>query len=200
MSGIDPDDDSSPDSPGQRRSSERPTPKSDRPRGDSPRSESPRTDSGRPERSGTIPPPAPEHERRGLFERAVPELVKRVMERAVESGVEKLTELTERPETLRNFVGELKLPKEMLGDVYAQIDDTKNGLYRVVAKEIRDVLQQTQIAEEIVKALTKLSFEIKTEIRFVPNDKPDAEGEAPAKPKVTTEVTVKDRSQEPRKK
>jgi hypothetical protein len=200
---MDPDDDPSPESPGQRRASERPTPKSDRPRSDSPRadsprSEAPRTDSGRPERSGTIPPPAPEHERRGLFERAVPELVKRVVERAVESGVEKLTELTERPETLRNFVGELRLPKEVLGDVYAQIDDTKNGLYRVVAKEIRDVLQQTQIAEEIVKALTKLSFEIKTEIRFVPN--PDAEGEAPAKPKVTTEVTVKDRGQETRKK
>ena len=51
-----------------------------------------------------------------------------------------------------------------------QIDDTKNGLYRVVAKEIRDVLEQTQFADEITKVLTKLSFEIKTEIRFIPND------------------------------
>lgn len=155
------------------------------------------------------PPPYEAPERRGLFERAVPELVKRVIERAVESGVEKLTELSEKPETLRNFVSELRLPKEVLADVYAQIDDTKNGLYRVVAKEIRDVLEQTQIAEELAKVLTKLSFEIKTEIRFVPNDrsadsaaggasgeddkgKPESGGGL--RPKVTSEVTVKDRA------
>jgi len=145
------------------------------------------------------PPGTPEHERRRLFERAVPEIVKRVIERAVESGVDKLTELSERPETLRNFVGDLRLPKDMIGDIYGQIDDTKNGLYRVVAKEIRDVLEQTHIAEEIVNALTKLSFEIKTEIRFVPNDRADGEGDSavPAKPKVTTEVSVKNRDGKP---
>ncbi|HTJ83834.1 MAG TPA: hypothetical protein VL400_19075 [Polyangiaceae bacterium] len=210
------DQDLAPDSPG--RGERRPVgdPKSqpppageaaraEAPRHEPGRHESGRHESGRPEasrsdqrsdRPGTIPPPGtPEHERRRLFERAVPEIVKRVVERAVESGVEKLTELSERPETLRNFVGDLRLPKEVLGDVYAQIDDTKNGLYRVVAKEIRDVLEQTQIADEIVKVLTKLSFEIKTEIRFVPNDRAEGEGEgvAPAKPKVTTEVSVKSR-------
>ena len=39
-----------------------------------------------------------------------------------------------------------------------------------VAKEIRDVLEHTQFADEMTKVLTKLSFEIKTEVRFVPND------------------------------
>ena len=157
--------------------------------------------------SGTIPPPSPpDPERRRLYERAVPEIVKRVIERAVESGVEKLTELSERPESLRSFVGDLRLPKEVLSDIYAQIDDTKTGLYRVVAKEIRDVLEHTAIADEIAKVLTKLSFEIKTEIRFVPNDR-SADRESSAddedkkkdeggsvRPKVTTEVTVKDRT------
>jgi hypothetical protein len=188
---------------------------------------------------GSVPPPAPaevpdpadrrSHEstrpgpgagthaeaRKSIFERTVPLIVKRVIERAVESGVEKLTELSEKPETLRNFVGDLRLPKEVLSDVYAQIDDTKNGLYRVVAKEIRDVLEQTQIAEEVAKVLTKLSFEIKTEIRFVPNDrasapkedaedgdadKPESEGGiGGVRPKVTSEVTVKDRSGDKRR-
>ncbi len=130
----------------------------------------------------------------------MPVIVKKVIERAVESGVEKLHDLTDRPETIRNFVSDLRLPKEIVADVYAQIDDTKNGLYRVVAKEIRDVLEHTQVADEIVKVLTKLSFEIKTEIRFVPNDRSsdkDNEGEgsegALVRPKVTTEVAVKDR-------
>ena len=85
--------------------------------------------------------------------------------------------------------------------VYAQVDDTKNGLYRVVAKEIRDVLEHTAIADEIAKVLTKLSFEIKTEIRFVPNDRAEeaVEGEktereaVPVRPKITSEVSVKER-------
>ncbi len=141
----------------------------------------------------------------------MPVIVKRLVERAVEHGVEKLAE---QPENLRNFIAELKLPKEIVQDVYGQIDDTKNGLYRVVAKEIRDVLEQTHVADEIVKALTKLSFEIKTEIRFVPNDaapsrdgaKAGEEGEEGARegegsfvrPKVTSEVTMRERGREER--
>jgi hypothetical protein len=108
-----------------------------------------------------------EQEKRRLFERVMPEILKRAVERAVESGASRLAE---GPENLRNFVQEMKLPKEVLHYLYTQIDDTKNGLYRVVAKEIRDVLEQTQFADELTKVLTKLSFEIKTEIRFIPND------------------------------
>ncbi len=157
-------------------------------------------------RESEIPPPDPERKR--LFERAVPELVKRLIERAVESGFEKLSE---QPENLKNLVGELKLPKEVLGDLYGHIDDTKTGLYRVVAKEIRDVLEHTQFADEIAKVLTKLSFEIKTEIRFVPNDRAKDDGDRPEgesdgterpnampRPKVVSEVTIKDRSKEGR--
>jgi hypothetical protein len=133
----------------------------------------------------------------------------------VESGVGRLAE---GPDSLRNFVGDLKLPKEVLHYLYQQIDDTKNGLYRVVAKEIRDVLEHTQFADELTKVLTKLSFEIKTEIRFVPNETraapkttPPEEGEEPVeeeapetgrglpKPEMSAQVTVKDRGKEARR-
>ena len=163
------------------------------------------------------PPPRPEdfgevgdkseHERKRLFERAVPEILKRVIERALESGA---TRLADTPENVRNFVQELKLPKEVLHYLYTQVDDTKNGLYRVVAKEIRDVLEQTQFADEITKVLTKLSFEIKTEIRFIPNDAAkstekdgDDEGEGGnsrfPKPDITSSVSVKDRTKDARR-
>ena len=150
-----------------------------------------------------------EGDKKRLFERAIPEILKRVVERAVESGA---TRLAEGPENLRHFVQELKLPKEVLSYLYTQIDDTKNGLYRVVAKEIRDVLEHTKFADELTAALTKLSFEIKTEIRFIPNEtaKPtkkeqgegqddDSEAEAGGasrlpKPEVTSQISVKDRS------
>ena len=145
-----------------------------------------------------------DQERKRLFERAIPEILKRAVERAVESGASRLAE---GPENLRHLVQELKLPKEVLHYLYQQIDDTKNGLYRVVAKEIRDVLEQTQFADEITKVLTKLSFEIKTEIRFIPNDaavrKTDSDDGEPGeatrklpKPEVTAQVSVKDRGKD----
>jgi hypothetical protein len=159
----------------------------------------------RPPPARSSPPPPPDgraHEdgdrKRRFAERVIPVIVKRLVEKAVESGVDMLSE---QPENLRNFIADMKLPKEVIADVYGQIDDTKNGLYRVVAKGIRDVLEHTQVADEIVKVLTKLSFEIKTEIRFVPNDAADArvdedgqqEPAPPVRPKVTSEVTMRER-------
>jgi hypothetical protein len=145
-----------------------------------------------------------EQDKRRLFERVMPEILKRVVERAVETGASRLAE---GPENLRNLLQDMKLPKEVLHYLYQQIDDTKNGLYRVVAKEIRDVLEQTQFADEITKVLTKLSFEIKTEIRFIPNeagvrrsenadDEPGdtSTGRKLPKPEVTAQVSVKDRN------
>jgi hypothetical protein len=145
-------------------------------------------------------------DRKRLFERAIPEILKRAVERAVESGANRVAH---GPENLRNFVQEMKLPKEVLHYLYTQIDETKNGLYRVVAKEIRDVLEHTELAEELTKVLTKLSFEIKTEIRFIPNDAAkgsdkdgEGDGEPQArlpKPEVTSQVSVKDRTKEARR-
>ncbi|GMV12274.1 MAG: hypothetical protein AMXMBFR56_04980 [Polyangiaceae bacterium] len=126
------------------------------------------------------PPEEKEHERRRL-ERLLPEIIKRI----VEAGYEKITE---GPENVREFVREMKLPKEVLALLLAQIDETKNGLYRVVAKEIRDFLEHTNFSEEMAKVLTMLSFEIKTEVRFIPNDERLG---APPKPEVRSKVRVK---------
>ncbi len=160
-------------------------------------------------------------ERRRSFDRAIPEMLKRAVEKAVESGVGRLSE---GPDGIRNFMGDMKVPKEVLHYLYQQVDDTKAGLYRVVAKEIRDVMEHTQFADEITKVLTKLSFEIKTEIRFVPNDsrssdkandeddegdgeRSSAQGEGATattsqglpKPTVSSQVTIKDRTKDVRR-
>lgn len=123
---------------------------------------------------------------RKILERIMPEVIKRVVER----GVEKLVE---GPENIRHFVDELKLPKEIASYLLVQIDETKNGLYRVVAKEIRDFLENTDVSDAITKALTKLSFEIKTEIRFIPNGaaaSTSPDGRLP-KPEVRSSVSVR---------
>lgn len=92
----------------------------------------------------------------------IPDLLKR----AVEMGVERT------PENLKNFVSELKLPKEIAHYLFAQIDETKNGLFRVVAKEIRDFLEHTNFSGELQKVLTTVQFEVNTTIRFSPNKSP----------------------------
>ena len=104
-------------------------------------------------------PPDDDLHGRKLVERVLRDTIKRV----VESGVGKISE---GPRTLRNLVSDLKLPKEIANYLFSQIDETKNGLYRVVAKEIRGFLQQNNLGEEMAKALAHLSVEIKTEIRL----------------------------------
>ena len=120
-------------------------------------------------------PPKEKETRRSRLEGVIPEIIKR----AVEIGVEKARE---SPDNVRQFVQDMKLPKEVAHVIFQQIDDTKNGLFRVVAKEIRDFLEHTNFAGEVQKLLTTVQFEVNTTIRFTPNDgrdpKPkDDEGE-----------------------
>jgi hypothetical protein len=128
--------------------------------------------------------------RRRRLEGVIPEIIKR----AVEVGVEKAVEA---PGNLKHFVGDMKLPKEVASYIYSQVDETKNGLFRVVAKEMRDFLEHTNFAGELQKVLTTVQFEINTTIRFRPNDGSAsagdgdaAEGEPPklSKPEVKTRV------------
>jgi hypothetical protein len=109
-----------------------------------------------------------EHTWRRL-EKALPELIRR----AVELGYDKLTE---GPENVRSFVNDLRLPKEVLQAILSQMEDTKSGITRSVAREVRDFLDRSDVADALVRALTRVSLEIRTEVRFVPQDtgaKPD---------------------------
>jgi hypothetical protein len=123
---------------------------------------------------------------RRLLERIVPEIVKRI----VEAGYEKISE---GPENVRKVARDLKLPKEAIGVMFSQLEETKNGLYRAVAREVRDFLENTNFAEELTRALTTLSFEIKTEVRFIPNDSRSK----PPVPDVRSKISVKRRESVP---
>jgi hypothetical protein len=143
-----------------------------------------------------------ERSRRGRrLEGVIPDLLKR----AVELGVEKAQEA---PSNLKGFVGEMKLPKEIAQLILAQMEESKDGLFRVVAKEVRDFLEHANLSGEMRKMLTTLQFEINTTIRFKPNDQLGPDGKpaetsedepAPiAKPEVKTDVYVKRDEPRPR--
>ncbi len=136
-----------------------------------------------------------DNERRRRLDSVIPELIKR----AVEIGVEKAAEA---PDNLKEFVGGMKLPREVASYILAQVEETKNGLFRVVAKEIREFLEHTNLGAEMQKMLTTVQFEISTTIRFKPNDSAqgaaaEGDGQKMPKPEVKSEVQVK-RDERPR--
>ncbi len=100
---------------------------------------------------------------RRRLDSVIPEMLKSFVEKSVERA----------PDNLRQFVSELKVPKEIVHLILTQIDDTKNGLFRVVAKEVRDFLEHTNFTGELEKILTTVQFEVNTTIRFRPNNGPE---------------------------
>lgn len=101
--------------------------------------------------------------KRRRLEGVIPDILKR----AVEIGVEKASEA---PDSIKHFVSDRKVPKEVAQLILTQLEDTKNGVLRVVANEVRDFLEHTNVAHDLQKLLTSVQFEVNTTIRFTPNE------------------------------
>jgi hypothetical protein len=97
---------------------------------------------------------------RQRLERLVPELVKKTFTAGM--GAVFSTE-----ENIRKIARE-SLP-EVAGYIAQSADGAKDKVFEAITRETRDFLSNLNVAEEIAKILTTLSFEIKTEIRFIPN-------------------------------
>lgn len=113
---------------------------------------------------------SPENEKdrdRRWSEGVLRDALRKAVEKGIEAGV---GTLRSADSALRGVTQDGRLPKEVIGYIFASVDETKNALVRGVAKEVRDFLEATDIANEFYRALTSLSFEVKTEIRFIPND------------------------------
>ncbi len=73
-------------------------------------------------------------------------------------------------EGIRKMASEFQLPKDVANYLIQQAASSKDELFRIVAKELRGFLESVNVSGELQKLLTSLSFEVKTEIRFIPND------------------------------
>jgi hypothetical protein len=151
-----------------------------------------------PPASASIPPAsetdseAPSGEaKRGRFESRLPGMLRRGIEKSIEAGLttfaKSLETGRETTEAVRERLGDVKmpdvasavgkalqearLPREIAGAVLGQIDETKNDVVRIIAREVREFLDATDLAGELKAALTSLSFEVRMEVRFIPNDK-----------------------------
>ena len=120
----------------------------------------------------------PESLRRRL-EALIPEIVKKTFSAGM--GAVFSTE-----EGIRKLAKEINIP-DVAGYLASTADTTKDKVLEVVARETREFLANLNVGEEIAKILTTLSFEIKTEIRFIPN----SERLTGAEPDVKASVRLK---------
>jgi hypothetical protein len=113
--------------------------------------------------NGSVAHDETEPRQRGRLEGFIPDIVKRTFYAGL--GAVFTTE-----EGIRKIASDLKLPKDVANYLIQSAASTKDEMFRVVGKELRGFLETVNISGELQKLLTSLSFEIKTEIRFIPND------------------------------
>jgi hypothetical protein len=142
---------------------------------------------GPPESEGQTPRSKPSSgPSRGPTDGVLSELLKRV----IEAGAKNLS-----AEPMRQLLAEMKLPKDALLHLLSQhlliqLEETKQNVYRLVSRELKDLLERTNVAEEVATALTRLSLDVTMQVRFSPT-----EGEAPAmRVKVVSRDDAADRS------
>jgi hypothetical protein len=110
-------------------------------------------DKERPERE------AEEQDEGSFFDKMRKDTFKRKVESKLKEGV------------FKNIVSELKMPREIVTHLISQIDETKQAALGVISREVRLFLENTNLADEMTRVLSQLSFEVTTRVRFVPNEK-----------------------------
>ncbi|HUU02084.1 MAG TPA: hypothetical protein VM425_11620 [Myxococcota bacterium] len=111
---------------------------------------------------------------------ALPDLIKK----ALVAGVGALF-MTE--EGVRSFLGDLKLPKDVIQFVVGQASKTKQDLFKALSGELHLFLESTNFTDVMRKVLAATSIHIDATMRFVP----DGEG---LRPKITATTKVKRKS------
>ena len=115
---------------------------------------------------------------RERLEKLLPDVVRR----AINAGT---TAFTSTEDGIRRLVSEFNLPRDVAAYLIMQASTSKDEALRIIGSEVRQFLQTVNLSGELQKLLTSLSFEIKTEIRFIPNS------ESLVKPEIKNKVGVK---------
>ena len=103
---------------------------------------------------------------RGPTDGVLSELLKRL----IDAGAKNLS-----AEPMRQLLAEMKLPKDALLHLLSQhlliqLEETKENVYRLVSRELKDLLERTNVAEEVASALTRLSLDVTMRVRFSPTE------------------------------
>ncbi len=92
-------------------------------------------------------------------------------------------------EGIRKITHDFSLPKDVANYLLNSADGAKDEVMGILGRELHQFFARVNLSQELAKLLTQLSFEIKTEIRFIPND--NAVGGLGIKPDVKRKVSLK---------
>jgi hypothetical protein len=115
---------------------------------------------------------------RERLEKLLPDVVRR----AINAGT---TAFSSTEDGIRRLVSEFNLPRDVAAYLVMQASASKDEVLRIIGSELRHFLETVNLSGELQKLLTSLSFEIKTEIRFIPNS------ESVVKPNIKNKVAVR---------
>ncbi|HAN30656.1 MAG TPA: hypothetical protein DCQ06_03570 [Myxococcales bacterium] len=62
------------------------------------------------------------------------------------------------------------VPRELIASTLEQVDGARNEAVAIVGREMRNFLEHLDVGEELTKILTSVSFEVRLEVRFIPNE------------------------------
>ncbi len=113
--------------------------------------------------------------------------IRDTFKKAINSGIRSVMG---SEEWVRSTVKEA-FPRELVSYMKRQADTARDEVVRIIGAQTKRFLEGIDVGGEIQKILTALSFEVKTEVRFIPNDqkvKPDI--------KVTARTKRTDRDKE----
>jgi hypothetical protein len=102
-----------------------------------------------------------------IFRKAIDMLIPDVLKKALVLGVsgEFFSE-----ETIRKMLSEIQMPSDLVQYIIQQTSKSKNDLIRIIAEEIRNVVVQAQIGEQVKKFIKGFKINIKLEVSFDPRD------------------------------
>ena len=126
-----------------------------------------------------------ERDERGLRDR-LEGLVPDIVRKTFYAG---LGALFTTEEGIRKLTSDFSLPKDVANYLLSSADGAKDEVLRILGRELHEFFARVNLSSELAKLLTQLSFEIKTEIRFIPND--EAVGGLAIKPDVKRKVSLK---------
>ena len=89
---------------------------------------------------------------------------KRLLSRLIDSGLELLVSTGENNE--KSGLRPLALPKELINYFFSQMDRGKSEVVSMIGREFKRFLEATDLSEEVVKAMSQMSVEVKAEIKF----------------------------------
>jgi hypothetical protein len=107
-----------------------------------------------------------------------------LLKRLVDAGAKNLS-----AEPMRQLLAEMKIPKDAVLHLLSQhlliqLEETKQNVYRLVARELKVLIERTNVADEIASALTRLSVDVTMQVKFSARD-----GDAPG---VRVKITSKE--------